>query len=530
MAENQWRWVGPDGFEYTGELETLKAGLGEGRLPKTTMVSASHLEGWLPAAEVAELGGGGFEPAAVAPQPLPAFQPEDDAPTKRDNPIPEPPEEAALPAREQVEVQPVALPPIADPPTMKLGAVRAEPAVSDVRAEPTVSAEPPTARVQALPRAQTSLLWIVLAVAAGAFVLGGLTVLLVVRGRADAPTAGSAAPTPSVASSGTADAAGPKGCIASRPALVARPVFGKIPLEVASAGPGRVAVAFASSRTEGAVVVLAAESLDKVHEKRQPSKGAVAGVRPLVRGDAVELVLDAEDPNLRGARSILSDEPLRIGAAPTGIARSAGDGEPEVVWPLAEKDLTPMRVESHDSVGYFVTLRSGGQRGKVLAGWLARDGSKKTDLSAPELAAFAVGTPAPTLSATATLLLVAAKPAEASPWQLFAGRAALGQAPTALTPLNLAGGDVERISPAAVALPAGGWLLQWTEGGEGTHLVQVQELDERLAAVGSAVRVSPSGSDSGQGRVWSDGARAVSFFLVSTGEAHELWAAPLACR
>lgn len=497
MAENQWRWVGPDGFEYTGDLATLKAGLSEGRLPLSTMVSRAGQDGWLPATDVPELAPAGFAPAPVEPAPLPAFQVEDEAPTRRDNPIPE---------------EPAATAPIA-------------PVV------PSAAAEPPTARVPALPAAPSKsapLLLIVGLVAFGAFVLGGITVLVVVArtGKGDAPAAtaaASAAPSASAAAPAAARA-----CVATRPGLVARPVFGKIPLEVAAAGKGRVAVAFARTKNEAQVVVLSPDSLDKHAEKRQLSQAPVAGARPLVRADAVELVLDAEEANLRGVRSILGDKPLRIGATQTGIARSAGDGEPEVVWPLSEKDLTPMRVESNDT-GHFVALRSGGLGGKVLGGWLGHDGGKKTDFLSPELAASSVGTPAPALGPSTTLLLVAAKPDEASDWQLYAGKAALGQVPSRLAPLALPGAAA-RISPAAFALPSGGWLLQWTEGPDAAHVVKVQRLDAELAPIGAAVTVSPQGSDAGQGRLWSDGERAVSFFLVSTGSSHELWAAPLSCK
>lgn len=487
MAENEWRWVGPDGFEYTGNLETLKAGLAEGRLPKSTMVSGAHLGGWLPAADVPELEAPRMQPAPVEAAPLPAFQIEDEALTQRDNPIPEPP------------------PP--EPPTER---------------RPAVAAPVPAPVNKPLP-----VLLIAGLVGVAAFALGGITVLFFLARDGDEPA-------PAIRASAAPSAAAPaphaRACVAQRAGLVSRPVFGKIPLEVAAVGKDRVAVAFASSPSEAKVVVLGAETLEKHHEKRQPSKAPVAGARPLVRGDAVELVLDGEEPNLRGARSILGDKPLRIGAAPSGIARSAGDGEPEVVWPLAEKDLTPMRVESNDASGHFVALRSGGQGGKVLAGWLAHDGSKKTELLSPELGVHAVGTPAPALGPTATLLLVAAKPGAASDWQLFAGKGPLGRVPAKLAPLALGDDSAVRISPAAIGLPSGRWLLQWTEGPDGAHVVKVQELGAELDPVGSALRVSPQGSDSGQGRVWSDGERAVSFFLVSTGESHELWAAPFSCK
>lgn len=90
MAENQWRWIGTDGFEYTGNLEKLQAAIREGGVSPTCMVSSAALGGWLPASEVPEL--------AVHEAPLPAFKVEDEAPTMRDNPLPDPPEAPTEPA------------------------------------------------------------------------------------------------------------------------------------------------------------------------------------------------------------------------------------------------------------------------------------------------------------------------------------------------------------------------------------------------------------------------------------------------
>ena len=81
MAEKQWRWIGADGFEYTGSLETLGTALRDGRASPTSMVSGPTMDGWLPASDVPEL--------ALAEASLPAFRVEDDAPTMRDNPLPE---------------------------------------------------------------------------------------------------------------------------------------------------------------------------------------------------------------------------------------------------------------------------------------------------------------------------------------------------------------------------------------------------------------------------------------------------------
>ncbi|MBI3200819.1 MAG: DUF4339 domain-containing protein [Myxococcales bacterium] len=473
MAENQWRWIGTDGFEYTGNLEKLQAAVRDGGVSPTCMVSSTLMEGWLPASEVPELG--------AHDAPLPAFKVEDEAPTMRDNPLPEP---------------------------------------------PLIEPEPPTARRGAAKGSSAP--WVMAVVVLGLAVLGaigGVSLWLARRPqampRASASAAASAAVAPPPPLSRT--------CAAGRARLISKPAYGKVPLEVAAVGQGRVAVGFARTRAEAEVVVLAAESLDEHSKKRQPSKATVTGAQPLLRGDGVELVLDTEESNLADARTILGDDPLRIGAAPRGIARRAGDSEPDVIWPLNERELTPVRVESHPTAGHFVALRAGGQSGKVLAGWLGRNGEKSTDLVAPELPKVAVGTPTPVVSRGSALILVAAKASDSDDYQLFAGKSPVGKVPERFAPVALGPGGA-RISPAAVALGDRGWLLQWTERTPAGHVVKLRVLDEALAPVGEAIAVSPQGADAGQGRVWLEGDRAVSFFLVSTGEQHELWAAPLSCK
>jgi hypothetical protein len=512
MADNQWRWVGPDGFEYTGNQETLAARLRDGGLPPTIMVARVGSDVWQPASEVAALVTKPFAPVEAEVAPLPAFHIEDESPTVRDNPLPEPPLADQLPAP-------------ADPPTVKLPALP--------RTPPPLEAEPPTSRVRPVAARSSSVALVAGVVALVAFALGGVTVLVLVKrtatGSAASASASASAAAP-VASASGAPIVEPAGCSVERAQLVSRPVFPKVPLEVASAGGGRVAVAFARTEKEAQALVLSADTLDKHQSRRQPKTDEVAGARPLVRGDTVELVVDAEEKNLRGARSLLGERPLRIGAAPRGIARSAGDGEPEVVWPLNEAELTPMRIESRPTVGHFVAFRAGGQAGRVLAGWLGPDGGKKTELIAPELQATALGTPSAALGSDQTLLLVAAKSSAASEWQVAGGSARPGQVPKKLAPIALGDAATARMSPSAVALPGGRWLLQWTERGEREHMVKLQPLDDTLTPAGPVLRASPQGGDSGQGQIWFEGSSGVSFFLVSAGGGHELWAAPVRCR
>ncbi|MFO0565555.1 MAG: GYF domain-containing protein [Polyangiaceae bacterium] len=512
MTKNQWRWVAPDGFEYTGDLSTLKTALAEGRLTPSTMVSPPSLGGWLPASEVPELGAGGFAPAAPTAQPLPAFMPEDDMPTVRDNPIPEPLPEA---------------PPVAQ----AWGTPSAPPVMTP--SAPPVQSRAPDAPPELAPAKRLGWGFTIGGAVFGALVLGGIGLLgVIAKSNADkAPdplASASVAAAPSAAH-GSAPAALPKACKAGHAKLLEKSVVPKVPLEAEAVGEGRIAVAFAHEKNQAKALVLAADTLEKQSEKSQESHTAVVGAQAVANADDIELVVDTEHPGLHAARSVVGDKPLRIGATTRGIARTEGDSEPEVVWPLTETDVTAPRIESHAATGHFVALRAGGQAGKLLAGWLSPDGNKKTDLSSPEISAHALGTPTVAVGASGALLLVAAKSEKDSPWQIFAGHAALGAVPDKLSHVALGSGDSPRISPAATALAGGGWLLQYTEGPDDAHSVFVQVLAADLAPKGEPTRVSPQGADAGQGRVFSHGAHAASFFLVSTGDAHELWAAPLDC-
>ena len=91
------------------------------------------------------------------------------------------------------------------------------------------------------------------------------------------------------------------------------------------------------------------------------------------------------------------------------------------------------------------------------------------------------------------------------------------------------GPGAEAISPAAVGLSGGRWLVQWTEGSVGNRQVRVQTLAHDLIPVGDPITVSPEGTNAGQGVVWVQGDTALSLFLVKTGSTHELWGAALKC-
>ena len=52
---DEWRWIGPDGFEYSGSLDRLRESLDDGKLPPTTEVWRAGMDAWQEAQAVAEL-------------------------------------------------------------------------------------------------------------------------------------------------------------------------------------------------------------------------------------------------------------------------------------------------------------------------------------------------------------------------------------------------------------------------------------------------------------------------------------------
>ena len=469
------------------------------------MVWSPVLDGWLPAHEIPEVGAPALAPTPAPVEPRPAFTAEDDAPTVQENPIPGAPPGATEPWT-------------------------AAPAPAPAPVEPRAQPQP----VYAAPPAPAKKGWIL--VAAGA--VGGAVIVAAVGGvalyffRSETQPA----PVPVVASvasaSASSSAAAPKSdvdptCSAGAAKELAKAVVGRVNLDTLSLDPGRFGLGFAVGKSGARALVLDAQSLDVKHTVVHRSRAPIVGVFLKPNGDGIELDADLESKELTGPRTVAGK--FTLGMTAGGVARRVGAHDPELVWPGGEGEATIPRVDSLAGVGHFVTLRRGGLRGKISAGWLDPSGNKQTELEQPAIEAQAVGTPSAAVSATGGLLLVAARAGDSAPWQVFAGRAKPGEVPKQLTALALGDAATSRISPTATPFAAE-WLLQWTEGAEGSHVVKAQVLAADLTPRGKPVSVSPSGSDAGQGTLWTDGTHLVSLFLVSTGPSHALWGAPLSCK
>ncbi len=474
---NEWRWVGRDGFEYVGDRAKLEEAVEAGDVGPTTLIWSADADDWRPLSSVLPELSPKTQPLA-SPAPLPAFEPEDDAPTMRDNPIPEP--------SELVEVPRYAPPP------------------------------PP----------KSNLVVKVVGVVGGAFVLGTIVgLLLFARGRSKEPTPRASA----TAAVGVAPAKTVVSVCKAEPAKrLSKHVSHRVGLEVALVGD-HLALGFAESEKVARALRVDPDSLDAELAQSAQSETPIVGVVVAASGSDIDLKLDVKDPDLRSSHTVLGKSSFAIGATKEGIARRR-ESDTLVIWPGEEKPITVPRVETLPGIGHFVAFRWGGRSGEVAAGWLDPNGRKKTDLKRIELGAHTIGTPAIAASSDGVLLLVAARIDEGSNWQIAAGRADVLDVPAKLGLLPLGDESKNRISPAATRLGPDQWLVQWTEGPADSHEVRVGIFDDSLRRRVKPIGISPQGADAGQGVVWSDGKRIVSFFLVSTGNGHQLWAARVSCK
>lgn len=435
---DEWRWVGPDGFEYTGSLERLGAALASGELPPTVPVWHPALPDWLPAQQVPELAA--RMPELRTPPPV------------------------GVSADAVVVATPGGAVHSLTPPERPVRA--AKPELAPVR--------------ERRPRALLALL-----AAGGVIALGGVWVLAT---RApDEPAPPRAVPVPAPAASASASPPPPLRCAVNRTRRLAPKVLAKVPIVLRAAPPAdALLVGFSESRTVARTLTLDAETLD------------VRASTPKAPGPF----------ELRIAKGRLMPWSETVGRA-----------------------ATLPRVDGSAELGYLVTLRRGGVSGDVLAGWLSRDGAKRSELAVVASDAAQLGTPAAAVGAGGALLAVAARPGPDAPWDVQLARAELGKIPERFQALNAIGSErPQRMSPAAAALSDGGWVLQWTERARSGHEVRVALLGRDLAPRAPALGVSPQGASSGQGEVWARDDRIVSVFLVATGKRHELWASTIRCR
>jgi hypothetical protein len=362
----------------------------------------------------------------------------------------------------------------------------------------------------------------------GALLLAVIT-LAVTRSRSTAPapdvsaTVSSALPAPLPTP--------PAGC---KLALPAARIFANVersvpPYAAKLANENELALGFAASKSKGVGVRLRTDTLDVSQAFEEEGKDAVRGVVPLTHSGSLAFFVDRDDSALRSAHTVDEIPPFTLGVSDAGFSRVVA-GSSSLVWPLeASVKITEPRSAQLADFGYGVTFRRGGQSGSVLLGFVAGDGSKKSELMEIPNAPKLLGTPVIAGSAAGALVAFAGRDTPDAPWQLFVSLTKPGAAPTAARAL-VTGSGGGAISPTLSALATNRWLVQWTEGSSGQYQVHVQSFTAELSPVGQSVLVSPKGANAGQGSLASSPSTVTSLFILTTAGHDELWGATLACQ
>lgn len=306
-----------------------------------------------------------------------------------------------------------------------------------------------------------------------------------------------------------------------------------VPLAMHRDASGRIALAYAATTTEAVGLTLDPVTLDAARAFSEGGTQRLFGVLPSSRGSAVAFTT---------SRATGAEGNGGVVELPTGVAHlSAGSRGVEVrigkeralVWSdAASAQNTSPRGEPLGSAGALVTWRRGGLSGDVVVGLLGPKGEARGAVAKVTSAAEEFGTPSLTVGAEEALVSFASRAGPDAPWRMELARAPLGQLPAAARPFVPEGlsESASTISPAAVALPGGGWLLQWTQGENGKHRVWLQTLDRTLAPVGAPFAAAPADAESGQGAPWAGPEqRAAAFYIVRAGQQWELWGTALEC-
>lgn len=309
-------------------------------------------------------------------------------------------------------------------------------------------------------------------------------------------------------------------------------------VEVVRAGGG-VAVGFASTDHDALAARLDVASLQATATAKARSRDVVRRVAPIesARG-TLALIVDADRKadRLQGRRTVLADPTVQIGASGSHLGWSRVGGPPAgELWTLEDgPPLDALRGAAEGS-GADRTVAIAFRRGSAIwMGTATGDGAlaPKGELSHVEGLGTAVGSPAIALSGGKVLVAWADRPSTDEPWRLRWTRFDAGGAPTTTqTFAPPAGGRGEQaMSPGVAALPAGRFLLVWTEGPASGHDVRALTLGPDGAPIGAPLVISNVGVNAGQGQAAvADSGQGVVAFLESSGAGFQVVATPIVC-
>jgi hypothetical protein len=315
----------------------------------------------------------------------------------------------------------------------------------------------------------------------------------------------------------------PPGCAVLAPPSRISTIERSVPIGTRTSPDGNVSLGFAQTKTSAIALTYQSPSGDVGQQQTLPGSGEVTHVTAGESPSATRA-----SPDFAFGQQL---EPgLELGVGPSGLLRRGSDGATGVVWPVAAgARVTQPRVAALAGA-YFVTFRQGGAEGQIVSGWLRRDGTVASELSALSGLPSSVGTPTAALLGERVVLLVLARSDKADRYRIYAAPAAPGDAAGPARVLDAPGEGSGAIAPSLSALPGGRYLLQWTDGVVGQYQVHTRLLGPTLEPLAPPLRVSAKGANAGQGLVAGTARGAVSFFIQTTAGHDELWGTAISCR
>ncbi|MSP23944.1 MAG: hypothetical protein EXR75_02030 [Myxococcales bacterium] len=326
-----------------------------------------------------------------------------------------------------------------------------------------------------------------------------------------------------------------------RPCLMLRAPAGwapladrRVPAQLLATSDGKIAIGFASGPNEARGLVLDPRSGEVLRRFEPPSTGGkVSRVVPVPGEDGPNfVVLTGEDGGMTGAARLGAARQLMVGMAGEGLAAVDGTDATKPLWPVPNGGATKLQLaafgpDARD--GYGVTYLVGNE---VHYGAVRGDGTITNAGAAIAASGGKVGRPMLATDGRDVSVVYAEVPSEGERAVLRWARGPVGKplldAGVVELPVGGPGGDA--IAPDIAALSGGRWLLFWTEGKAGDRVLRAQTFDRRGARIGDALRVSPATGNFGQGTLAVVGETAAVAFLLSKGQAYELWGTVLQCQ
>lgn len=320
--------------------------------------------------------------------------------------------------------------------------------------------------------------------------------------------------------------------IATPAKRLAREVEPSVPLSVAiMRDEASVIVGFASAPRRAIGMRVGLDALDSRIIFRDSGTARVTGVVPRFVSGSDDFAVDRET-EMR-TTSLDARDPVQLTFDGQHL-RVESDSPPGAhLWSLAAEPSSNPVVErptvSGGAVGHAIAFRENGRSGPLWFGWLRPRGEVWLKPEMVPLNAASIGKPSVAIADGRALFAISVAEAESARWSIRLALVTPGSAPLSTRPFSTSKKSPQRIAPRVAALPDERWLLQWTEGQKGQHIVRTEPLSSELQKIGSPLTVSQTGTNAGAGALASIDARTLSLFLVRDGARHELWATVLEC-